>query len=162
MEKVLKVWDWLEKYVAAVVGLIATLILLYSIFMRYFFKNPPEWTEEIVIYMFILIFYITASSLVAEGRHVRATFIVERLPEKYRRRIEVMNAFLALGFCLVVTYLAVLIVRATLLSGERSESSLRFPMWITFLSVPMGTSLLSLRYIRRLYRLFFHFSPEDL
>jgi C4-dicarboxylate transporter DctQ subunit len=162
MEKALRVWDWLEKYVAAVVGLIATLILLYSIFMRYFFKNPPEWTEEIVIYMFILIIYITASSLVAEGKHVRATFIVERLPEKYRRRFEIMTGFLALGFCLVVTYLAVLIVRATFLSGERSESSLRFPTWIAFLSVPIGTFLLSLRYIRRLYRLFFHFSPEDL
>jgi C4-dicarboxylate transporter DctQ subunit len=162
MEKALRVWDWLEKYVAAVVGLIATLLLLYSIFMRYFFKTPPEWTEEIVIYMFILIIYITASSLAAEGRHVRATFVVERLPEKYRRGVEVMNGFLALGFCLGVTYLALLIVKATFLSGERSESSLRFPMWITFLCVPMGTSLLSLRYIRRLYRLFFRFSPEDL
>lgn len=162
MKNVLRVWDWLERYWVGVSGFICTIIVLYSVFMRYILKNAPEWSEEVVIYIFIMAFYITASTLVEEKGHVRATFIVERIPLRYRRIIEIMNGIFALGFCLIVTYYGIFIVNMTILTGERSETSLRFPMWITYLSVPIGTSLISLRYINRLHRLLSRFSSEDL
>ena len=155
MKKILGLWDRAESSLVGILGFIGTVIQLYSIVMRYFFKNPPEWTEEIVIYIFIMAFYITASTLVGENGHVKATFIVDRLPVKYRKIMEIITAMLALIFCLVVTYFAVVIVKMAMVTGERSETSIRFPMWISYLSVPIGTSLISLRYVKQLFDLIF-------
>ena len=161
MKKLLRIWNWLERFSVSVIGFVATIIILCSVFMRYILNRPLESTEEIVIYMFIMAYYITASTLVEEGGHVGATFFVERFPEKHRRFIDIIHGFLALIFCFVVTYLGIIIVKMTILTGERSETSLRLPMWITYLSVPLGTALISLRYIRRLHRLLFRFFPKD-
>ena len=162
MEKLLNLWNLVERRISGVLAFVGTGIVLYAVFMRYFVANAPEWSEEIVTYLFILVFYISASTLAEERGHIGATFLVERLPAKYRRWVEIINACLALGFCLVVAYLGFLIVKVAWLMGEKSESSIRFPMWMPYLSVPLGMSLIFLRYVKRLVRLLFYFTPEDL
>jgi C4-dicarboxylate transporter DctQ subunit len=162
MGKILHAWNWVEGQITGILAFIGTVIVLYAVFMRYFMANAPEWTEEVVSYLFIMAFYISASTLTEERGHIGATFIVEKIPEKYRRWIEVVNGCLALGFCLLVAYLGFRIVKVAWLMGEKSESSVRFPMWVPYLSVPLGMSLIFLRYVRRLYRLLFSFAPEDL
>lgn len=162
MKKLVKAWNWLEQFLVGVLAFSAIIVTLYSVFMRYVLNNAPEWVEEIVTYMIIMAVYIIASTLAEERGHVGATFIVDRFPKKYRRIIEIINGALSLIFFLVVMYLGVKIIRVTLMTGESSMSSMRFPMWITYLSVPLGASLLSLRSIKRLYRLLFRFTPEDL
>ncbi len=51
------------------------------------------------------------------------------------------------------------IVDTSLLIDERSASDLQFPMWLYYLSLPVGSALMLLRYGIRLVRLVLFYEP---
>ena len=152
----------MEKFIVGLLAFSATLIAFYGVITRYIFRRPPDWAEEIVIYLIIWSVFITASILAAEKGHVAATLIVERFPLKTRRYLAVFNGLVALGFCVAVSFLGYKIVSATYVNDERSLTALRFPVWIPYLSVAAGCTLVALRYALRVYRLVFSFQPSEI
>jgi len=162
VKRFLKVWNWAERFFVGLLAFIATMIAFYGVVMRYGFNSSPEWAEETIMYMIIWSVFIIASTLVEEGGHVGATFVVEHFPPKARRVVEVFTSFLALIFCVLVCYWGYQIVHIAYVTEERSLTSMRYPLWGTYLSVPVGATLILGRYARRLYRLLFRFEPSDL
>lgn len=160
MSKWEKGWTWVEKFIVGVLALSATLISFWAVIARYLLHNPPDWAEEIVIYLIIWAVFIAASILAEERGHVAATLIVERFSGKTRRILAVFNGLVALGFCAIVTVLGYRIVSAAYVFDERSLTALRFPVWIPYLSVAFGCTLVALRYAIRVYRLVFSFDPS--
>jgi C4-dicarboxylate transporter DctQ subunit len=155
-------WTRVEKFIVGLLAFSATLIAFYGVITRYIFRRPPDWAEEIVIYLIIWSVFITASILAAEKGHVAATLIVERFPLKTRRYLAVFNGLVALGFCVAVSFLGYKIVSAAYVNDERSLTALRFPVWIPYLSVAAGCTLVALRYALRVYRLVFSFQPSEI
>ena len=155
-------WTRVEKFIVGILALSATLIAFYGVIARYLLRRPPDWAEEIVIYLIIWAVFITASILAAEKGHVAATLIVERFPLKTRRFLAVFNGLVALGFCVAVSILAYKIVAAAYVNDERSLTALRFPVWIPYLSVAAGCTLVALRYALRIFRLIFSFQPSEI
>src|SRR4030042_1869601 len=68
----------------------------------------------------------------------------------------------AFGFCSIVTFLGYKIVSAAYVFDERSLTALRFPVWIPYLSVTAGCTLVALRYTLRVCRLVFSFQPSQI
>jgi len=155
-------WTRVEKFIVGILALSATLISFWAVIARYLLRNPPDWAEEIVIYLIIWAVFITASILAEERGHVAATLLVERFPPKTRRILAVFNGLVALGFCIIVTILGYRIVSAAYAFDERSLTGLRFPLWIPYLSVAAGCTLVALRYALRVYRLIFSFQPSQI
>lgn len=155
-------WTRLEKFIVGVLAFSATMIAFYGVIARYIFRRPPDWAEEICIYLIIWAVFITASILAEEKGHVAATLIVERFSLKTRRYLAVFNGAVAFSFCVAVAILGFKIVSAAYINDERSLSALRFPVWIPYLSVAAGCSLVALRYAIRVYRLVFSFQPSQI
>jgi C4-dicarboxylate transporter DctQ subunit len=155
-------WSRVEKFIVGILALSATLISFWAVFARYLLHNPPDWGEEVVIYLIIWAVFITASILAEEKGHVAATLIVERFPLRARRVLAVFNGLVALGFCVIVTFFGYKIVSAAYVFDERSLTALRFPVWIPYLSVAAGCTLVALRYALRVYRLIFSFEPSQI
>jgi C4-dicarboxylate transporter DctQ subunit len=155
-------WTRVEKFIVGVLALCATLVSFWAVIARYILHNPPDWGEEVVIYLIIWAVFITASILAAEKGHVAATLIVERFPMKTRRYLAVFNGVVAFAFCVAVSILGFRIVSAAYVFDERSLTALRFPVWIPYLSVAAGCTLVALRYVVRVYRLVFSFTPSDI
>jgi C4-dicarboxylate transporter DctQ subunit len=157
-----KGWTRVEKFIVGLLALSATMVAFYGVITRYIFRRPPDWAEEVVIYLIIWAVFITASTLAAEKGHVAATLIVEGFSLKTRRYLAVFNGLVALAFCVAVAILGFRIVAAAYINDERSISALRFPVWITYLSVAAGCTLVALRYAIRVYRLVFSFQPSEI
>src|SRR4030042_1365587 len=155
-------WTRVEKFIVGVLAFSATIIAFYGVISRYILKRPPDWAEEIVLYLIIWSVFITASILAAEKGHVAATLIVERFSLKTRRYLPVFNGLVALVFCVLVSILAFKIVSAAYVNDERSLTALRFPVWIPYLSVAIGCTLVALRYVFRVFRLIFSFQPSEI
>jgi C4-dicarboxylate transporter DctQ subunit len=155
-------WTKVEKFIVGVLTFSATAIAFYGVIARYILRRPPDWAEEIVIYLIIWAVFITASILAEEKGHVAATLIVERFSMKTRRYLAVFNGLVALGFCVAVSILGFKIVSAAYVNDERSLTALRFPVWIPYLSVAAGCTLVALRYAIRVYRLVFSFQPSEI
>ncbi len=152
----------IEKYLVGILALSATGISFYAAFMRYIFKKSPDWGEEMATYLLIWAVFIMASTLAEERGHVGATLLVERFPIKARRVLALINAFLAAGFCLLVSYFGFQLVLHAWLIDQRSLTALRLPLWITYLSVSLGCTLILLKYALRIYKLLLHFHPKDI
>jgi C4-dicarboxylate transporter DctQ subunit len=88
--------------------------------------------------------------------------LVERFPLKIRRFLAVFNGFMALGFCVIISWYGFQIVSDAYIYDERSLTGLRFPLWIAYLSVAAGCTLVGLRYIIRIYRLLFQFEKSEI
>jgi C4-dicarboxylate transporter DctQ subunit len=162
MRGILRGWNWTEKFIVGLLAFSATCLAFYTVIMRYFFKSPPEWGEQVIIYMIIWAVFINASTLAEERGHVAATLLVERFPMKTRRFLAVFNGLVAFGFCLLVSIYGYRIVAITYINDERSLTALRFPLWIPYLSVAAGCTLVALRYVRRVYRLLFRFDTGEI
>src|SRR4030042_3168082 len=100
-------WTRVEKFIVGVLAFSATLIAFYGVISRYILKRPPDWAEEIVIYLIIWAVFISASILAAQKGHVAATLIVERFSLKTRRYLAVFNGLVALRFCVLFRILRV-------------------------------------------------------
>jgi len=162
MSKWEKGWTSVEKFIVGVLAFSATLIAFWGVIARYILHNPPDWAEEIVIYLITWAVFITASILAEEKGHVAATLIVERFSLKTRRYLAIFNGLVALSFCVAVSILGFKIVSAAYVNDERSLTALRFPVWIPYLSVAAGCTLVALRYAIRVYRLVFSFQPSEI
>ena len=155
-------WTRVEKFIVGLLAFSATVIAFYGVISRYLLRKPPDWAEEIVIYLIIWAVFISASILAEEKGHVAATLIVERFSLKTRRYLAVFNGLVALGFCVAVSILGFKIVSAAYINDERSLTALRFPVWIPYLSVAAGCTLVALRYALRVFRLVFSFQPSEI
>ena len=160
MGKIVERWNWTERSFAGLLGLITTFLAFANTVMRYVFSYSPEWMEEIVVYLIVWSAFVIASTLVEERRHVGATFLVDLLPPGMHRVVEVATSLLALSFCILVLLLGYKIVYISYLTDERSMSGVRFPLWMFNLALPVGLTLITARYVRRIYRLLFRFTPS--
>lgn len=142
--------------------MLATGLAFSGVVLRYGFSLSPEWLEEMTVVFLIWAAFIISSTLVEENRHVGATFLVDLLPHGIRRFATVVTSLLALAFSIIVAYWGINIVEIAFTSNERSTTSLRYPLWILYLSIPIGLSLISIRYCLRIYRLIFHYNPFDI
>ncbi len=162
MNKVLKGWNWIEKFLVGLLAFAAIAFSFYTVIMRYVFKAAPGWGEEVIIYMIVWAVFLSASTLAEERGHVAATLLVERFPLKTRRILAILNGLLALGFCILICIWGYRIVKLTFIIDERSLTALRFPLWIPYLSVAAGCTLVAIRYAKRVYRLLFLFDPSEI
>lgn len=162
MQKALIIWNTLEKYFVGIVALTATFLAFCGVIARYGFSYSPDWLEEIVVYMIIWSVFVVASTIAEERGHVGATFFVERLPKSLRRILETLTALMALTFCVLICYWGYQIVHVAYITDERSSTLMRYSLWGCYLALPFGMTLVTARYLKRLYRLIFSFSQSDL
>lgn len=162
MDQFIKNWNKIEKIIFGSLAFLAVVIAFYGVIMRYLFKSAPDWTDEMVVYAIIWAVFLSASTLAEERGHVAATLLIERFPINIRRYLAILNSFLALGFCLLVAIYGYKIVSAAYLRDERSLTILRFPLWIPYLSVAVGCSLIAIRYLRRIFLLICQFEVAQI
>jgi TRAP-type C4-dicarboxylate transport system permease small subunit len=162
MNKFIDRWNRVEGSLIGLLAFLAIAVAFYGIIARYFLRSPFDWGEEVIIYLIIWSVFISASLLAGERGHVAATLLVERFPFKMRRVLGILNALLALAFCMGIALLGFKIVGDAFLKDERSLTALRFPVWIPYLSVVIGCFLTAIRFGLRVYRLLFFFEPSDI
>ena len=104
------------------------------------------WAQELCIFMFIWMAKFGAAYGVRTGIHVGVDILVNRLTG--RRRHAVILVSLAAGalFTGLLALLGTRFVSHVFETGQTS-SVLEVPMWIVYLAVPLGSSLMCLRFI---------------
>lgn len=138
-------------------------IVSYEVVVRYFFpRYLTDWGMELSIYFTVWSIFIAGASLVREARHVRADIVLIMLPVWMQRVLEIVALVVGLIFACVLTWFGFQMVENARELGELSESSLRFPLWLYYLCLPVGAGLMIPPYIHRLYLFIFKFDPETM
>ena len=79
-----------------------------------------------------------------------------------QRGLMILAALAGFAFAAVMCWYGVQMVEFAMSVGERSESTLRFPLWLFYLCLPVGMALTVVGYLAQLWRLLFAFDPSML
>ena len=120
----------LDVIVASVILAILIILTFAGVIWRYVFHAPFTWLEEVQTSCMVWITFAAAGAAFRSGNHVAIEMIVDLMPEKVQKVMEIMIAVIVvviLGFLFVQTipYLKIF------LESGRSTSMLKIPYsWV--------------------------------
>jgi TRAP-type C4-dicarboxylate transport system permease small subunit len=130
---------------SALAGIILTgmmVLIIADVVMRYLFAKPIkgvfEVTEEVLMVMMVFL-------ALAGSHHIRVTFLMERLPQKFRDITRSVLLALTLGFFAVVVWQSWAHAFFSFIKRETSWGLIPFPLYPSRFMVFIGFLFLTLR-----------------
>ena len=138
--KALALEDWLVVLIMAALALIT----FANVLLRYFTDTSFAWTEEISIFLMIVLAMVGGSSAVARDQHIRIEFFSGNGSAQRRRRLARLGALIT---ALLFTVLAVLSVRLVWDDWRYEETSpgIGVPQWWYSMWLPICSVAIALR-----------------
>ena len=138
--KALALEDWLVVLIMAALALIT----FANVLLRYFTDTSFAWTEEISIFLMIVLAMVGGSSAVARDQHIRIEFFSGNGSAQRRRRLARLGALMT---ALLFTVLAVLSVRLVWDDWryEETSSGIGVPQWWYSMWLPICSVAIALR-----------------
>lgn len=148
-----KILDAVTKIVAVIAGiliLMPALMVFYEVVMRGLFNAPTEWSIELSVYCVLIAGFLGMSVTCAAGKHIHVDIVVGSLSPRTRCFIEVFTTCVGIFFCAVFVMESFDMAILSLEMDNTSPSTLRTPMWIPQMALPIGMGLLLLQFVRTL------------
>ena len=143
----------MTKIVAVIAGiliLMPALMVFYEVVMRGLFNAPTEWSIELSVYCVLIAGFLGMSVTYAAGKHIHVDIVVGSLSPRTRCFIEVFTTCVGIFFCAVFVMESFDMAILSLEMDNTSPSTLRTPMWIPQMALPIGMGLLLLQFVRTL------------
>lgn len=109
--------------------IVAMLILIQEVVLRYFFNNPTNWAHETTIFLCGVAFIYGGLYCVARDKHIRVVLIYDAIPKRARRWLDVAISLICTLSSAMFAYAAWLMVRRAIFTPagdfrlERSGSA---------------------------------------
>ncbi len=129
----------LLEQVSAAMFAIVIVTTFAQVVLRYVFKSPMFWAEELARYLFIWMSLTGATVAVALQAHTRIGFFVGLLPEPLQRAVSVLVYLLCCLFLGVVGTKGLGIV--TVAMTNRSPA-LGVPLGLVYLALPVNAGIM--------------------
>jgi len=163
MRLLLKGLDRLEEFVIAFLIGGATLLIFVAVAHRYsldlsakwhwdavydaLFKINLSWAQELCIYMFVWMAKFGAAYGVRTGIHVGVDVLVNKLPPRARMGSILFGLLAGAFFTGVVGTMGAKFVW-DMAHTDQTSPDLEWPMWIIYLAIPLGSYLMSFRFLQ--------------
>lgn len=155
----MKFLDHLEEWLIAFLMGAATLITFIAVLHRYasgfpipvvqdaLIKINLSWAQELTIYMFVWMAKFGAAYGVRTGIHVGVDVLINKMNTPWRNKFVVLGLLSGALFTAIVAVLGSKFVWS-LAHTDQTSSDLEVPMWIVYLAIPLGSSLMSFRFLQ--------------
>ena len=154
----LPVWVAAINAVSRVFGVAAAGLIVVSIgvicqmvFVRAVLGQSSIWQTEFVTFALVAATFIGAPYILLTRGHVAVDVVPLMLGTPARRILFIAGYLVALVFCGFFLYAAVPWWWETWQSGQTTPSIWKARVWIPYLSVPVGLSLLCLQFLSELF-----------
>lgn len=145
-----KIWDNLEEYFLIVSLSVVGILMFIQVIMRYVFSNSLSWSEELARYMHQWLIWVGASYGVKKSRLIRIEIIKGKVAKRINRIIEIVVILACIIFCVFLLVKGNEMTNKILSFGQVSPA-LGLPMGFPYMSIPVGSSLMIVRYLEKLY-----------
>jgi TRAP-type C4-dicarboxylate transport system permease small subunit len=140
---------WLCKLcgVIAVLLLIAAVLVIgHLVFVRYVLGASAIWQHEFVTFSLIGATFFGGPYLLLSRGHVNVDLLPLYLGRRGRLALALLASALSLAFCLVIAWTGFLWWAEAWNNDWRAETVWAPPLWIPYLSMPIGVGLMALQY----------------
>ena len=149
--------DHLEEWLIAALMAAATLVIFVSIVHReslrfdwlweYARRLSFSWAQELCVYLFIWMAKFGAAYGVRTGIHIGVDVLVDNVGPRAQRALVALALSLGAFFTAVIAVIGVRWVLFIHGTGQVSPD-LEWPMWIVYLCIPLGSSLMCYRFLQ--------------
>ena len=154
MKSLLDILDRSERVAIAVLAGTALALACTAMVGRYVIPGLRlDWTFEVTIFTTIWATFIAGARLAGTGEHVRVDSFVRLLPPSARMALSVFAGMAGISMALFLVWSGWIVVEEAHRWDERSTSTLRLPLWIYYLSLPVGGALLAFHLAVRTLRI---------
>ena len=131
---------------AALIGM-AIIVVCQMVVMRYILNASTVWQTEFVIFSLVAATFVGSPYVLLVKGHVNVDLVPHYMDRKGRHILAILANFLGLSFCLVLTFVGFELFYEALTSGWTTDTIWKLPLWIPYLSIPLGIGILSLQYM---------------
>ena len=140
----LAIEDWLTVLVMAALALIT----FANVLVRYFTDQSFAWTEEISVFLMIVLALVAGSASVARNRQIRIEFFIDRASSPRRRKLERFSAAMVFALFTLLAGLSMRMVFDDIRYGETSPGigvpTWWYSIWLPVLSIAIAARALGL------------------
>jgi C4-dicarboxylate transporter, DctQ subunit len=147
----------LEEWLIAFLMGTATLVIFFAVVHRflsgvpiiqdYAVKLHMSWAQELCIFMFVWMAKFGAAYGVRTGIHVGVDVIIRKLTGKNKTALILFGLLAGALFTAIVGTLGARFVWE-MAHTDQVSADLEVPMWIVYLCVPLGSYLMSYRFLQ--------------
>lgn len=132
---------------AAGLLLAAVVVVCQLVVVRYVLNESAIWQHEFVTFSVIGATFLGSPYVLLKRGHVNVDLLPLYLGRRKRFALALLASALSLAFCAVVAWTGFQFWLEALVKGWRAETVWAPPLWIPYLSVPLGMGLLGLQYL---------------
>ncbi|MEJ5991941.1 TRAP transporter small permease [Ramlibacter sp. PS3R-8] len=144
----LAIEDWLTVIVMALLALIT----FANVLVRYFTSQSFAWTEELSIFLMIVLALVAGSAAVARNRQIRIEYFADNGPEWRQRALARFGSLMVFLLFVIIAVLSTRVVYDDIKFGETSPGIgvpiWWYTIWMPVMSVAIAGRALGL-FIRR-------------
>lgn len=141
----------LEDWATVIIMALLAGITFANVLVRYFTAASFAWTEEVSVFLMILLVLVGTAAAVARDRHIRIEFLLERGSAARRRRLQQLGAAVLLLLFGLIAGLSLRVVWDDYRFGETSPG-IGVPQWWYSIWLPLVSLAIALRALGLLIR----------
>ena len=142
--------DRANRIIIAIAGValaIASVVLSYSVVVRYFLKLPTYWEDETAIFLLVGAVFLSSAYVQERRGHIGIEAIISLLPPHADRIRQHVVDFATALFCAFFAWKSWTLFHEAWADHQITDSSWGPPLWIPYLTMASGMSLLTLQII---------------
>jgi TRAP-type C4-dicarboxylate transport system permease small subunit len=124
---------------------IASIVLTYSVFSRYFFHFSTDWQDELSVFLIVGAVFMSGAAIQAQRGHVAIEAIVGLLPARTNHIRQLVVDFASFAFCAFFAWKSWTLLDEAMTENYHSGSTWGPPLWIPYSLMRVGMTLLSLQ-----------------
>lgn len=132
---------------------VATLVAIAQVLLRAIFNIHLWWGEETIVYLIIYSTFLGAVITLRHNEHIAVKVFEPFLGTIGRRRMDILGILVTIAYLAIVGFFAWLLLFEPF-STSTVTPTLKLPLWVVELAVPLGFTLMLLRAVEILVRLF--------
>ena len=139
---------------------VLVLLTLGNVLTRYLTDESFAWTEEISIFLIVVMTLAGAASIAARDRHIRIEFLYDAGSPRRQRALRLVSAFATAALFAVLAALFV-VTLAEEIKWSETSMGLGVPRWWFTAPIPLLCAAVALRAALRGWRVWRGAAPDD-
>lgn len=154
MRRFLDLIDTVIGWIAATILLITFGLLAFSVFARYVAVGMQiDWILEVVVFMIAWAVLLGVARIEKRAGHIRVDFVLHMMGMRWQRLAEMLALSFGLAVGIFYVWSGVLVVQDAVAWGERTDSTLRIPLWVHYTALSTSFTVHALFMSQRLWDL---------
>ena len=140
--------EHLEEAIMVIMLALISCVMMAQIIARNVF-NSMTWPEEFSRYCYIWTVFLSLGYTIKKGNMLKVGLVMDLLPTKIRRAIEILVNLIIIAICVVFFRHAITYTGKIYNMGQISPA-MHLPMWIMYLATVTGFGLASIRTVQQI------------